>query len=588
METMMNNILNKGRMRQQKMKRMACVAFLIFSFSQSLVFLSSCSDMMDTDSELVEFEEDNQLQNSTDSVYSVMGIIYKLQAIADRTVLLGELRGDLTTTTASATSDLKAITNFQVSTTNVYNRISDYYAVINNCNYFLTHINKDLVKNGRKVFESEYAAVKAFRAWTYLQTSLIYGSIPLITEPLLTEEASQTAMQQTPSDLTAICNFFIDDIKPYVDTKLPTYGQIDDQNSQKFFIPVRALLGDLCLWAGRYQEAAQYYHDYLSLRTAPVTTGKTHAYWTDADTKEFRSARNDFRFNGNGSDCLCYIPMERNEFYGIKSELDNIFNSTSVNQYYAQVMPTKQLGKLSAAQNYCATPPKIDGSQDTLYAPKENLDRSELAGDLRYGTTYEKLFLSKERFGRTNSEYQSIDKFNSDGVTLYRANVVYLRYAEALNRAGFPQSAFAVLKYGLYPDNVAKQVDSLETVAAGNLIYFDPDLFTIENTQGIHSRGSGSAECDTLYQLPQPATALLSRADTIAYQQPLLEDMIITEMALETAFEGYRYYDLMRVALRRNDPAYLAEPISRRNGTVDSGLFNLLMDKKNWYLPVKK
>ena len=63
-------------------------------------FFLSCSDLMETDSELVEFQEDNRLQNATDSVYSVMGIIYKLQAIADRTVLLGELRGDLTTTTA--------------------------------------------------------------------------------------------------------------------------------------------------------------------------------------------------------------------------------------------------------------------------------------------------------------------------------------------------------------------------------------------------------------------------------------------------------------------------------------------------------
>ena len=76
---------------------------------------------MDTDSELVEFEEDNKLQSPTDSVYSVMGIIYKMQAVADRTVLLGELRSDLTTTTAYASADLKAITNFQIDTDNAYN-----------------------------------------------------------------------------------------------------------------------------------------------------------------------------------------------------------------------------------------------------------------------------------------------------------------------------------------------------------------------------------------------------------------------------------------------------------------------------------
>jgi hypothetical protein len=43
----------------------------------------------------------------------------------------------------------------------------------------------------------------------------------------------------------------------------------------------------------------------------------------------------------------------------------------------------------------------------------------------------------------------------------------------------------------------------------------------------------------------------------------------------------------MRVALRRNDPAYLADPISRRNGLVDDTLRQKLMITKNWYLPLR-
>lgn len=566
-------------------KHLISFSFIICSLSLSIA-LSSCSKLMDTESELVEFEEDNKLQSPTDSVYSVMGIIYKMQAVADRTVLLGELRGDLTTTTGAATADLKAIANFDISVTNAYNNISDYYAIINNCNYFLTHVNKDLVKADHYVFEGEYAVVKAYRAWTYLQLAQIYGQVPLITEPVLTEEAAQKAMTSNISDIKTICNYFIDDLMPYVDTKLPDYGL---QNSQKFFIPIRPLLGDLCLWADRYQEAAQFYHDYLALRTAPVPTGTSKASWADISSKEFRIARNTFSFGVSNSECMCFIPMESNDYYGVKSQLNDIFNSTSINLQYAQVAPTKHLRVLSAMPDYCYTFTKVDGSLDTLYAPKENLAKSEYIGDLRFGTIYDYRIDNQGRFSRVSDERQSFEKYssNSDGVTLYRVSMVYLRYAEALNRAGYPQSAFAVLKYGLYDDIINKQIDETEREAAGNLIDFDVDLFTQDNTQGIHARGCGNSECDTLYVLPQPTEELATRQDTVNYQIPLLEDMIINEMALEGAFEGYRFYDLMRVALRRNDPAYLADPISRRNGLVDDTLRQKLMITKNWYLPLR-
>ena len=544
--------------------------------------LSSCADLMDTDSEFVEKVEDNRLQESTEALYSVMGIIYKMQAIADRTVLLGELRGDLTVTTPAASSDLKAITDFRIDTQNKYNRISDYYAVINNCNYFLKNVNTDVVKDGLKIFEFEYAIVKAFRAWTYLQMALVYDRVPLITEPLLTEEEARKAMNSNYVGLTEICRYFIDDLKDYVDTKLPDYAT---SVGLTYFIPVRVLLGDLCLWAGEYREAAQYYHDYLSLRTDPVPTGTTGSRWSDdiISAKDFDRPPYSLSFSFVPK---YRIPMESNDFYGIRSELADIFRSTDNNKQFAQVTPSARIRELSRQSNYCALYTNPSGSQDTIYVPKENLYEDLYVGDLRLAATYSKNIINKDRFDQTSGEIQYIGKIYSYDVTFYRTSMIYLRYAEALNRAGYPQSAFAVLKYGLYDDVVAKRIDEEERTEAAELIAFDTDYFSINNTQGIHSRGSGRADCDTLYALPQPATALPTRQDTVAYQIPLVEDMIITEMALEGAFEGYRYYDLMRVALRRNDPAYLAEPVSRRDGTLNEALRSKLMDKANWYLPL--
>lgn len=66
-----------------------------------------------------------------------------------------------------------------------------------------------------------------------------------------------------------------------------------------------------------------------------------------------------------------------------------------------------------------------------------------------------------------------------------------------------------------------------------------------------------------------------------------VEDVIMDELAYENAFEGQRWFDLMRVAKRRNDPAYLADRVAQKY-PVESRekIRSRLMDEKNWYIPV--
>ncbi|WP_216655798.1 RagB/SusD family nutrient uptake outer membrane protein [Xylanibacter muris] len=556
----------------KKLSKILCALCVIFGSV-------SCADMMDIDSELVEFEKDHNLDSPSDTVYSVLGIIHKMQVIADRTVLLGEVRGDLVSVTDAASSDLKRLASFQLSEDNKYNVPADYYAVINNCNYFIANADTLLSRRGKKVFEKEFAAVKTFRAWTYMQLVMAYGSVPLLLEPIMTEAEADKALKQPRLSVDGICDYFISDLAPYVDVKFPEYGAIGGHDSKNFFIPVRLLLGDMCLWTGRYQEAARFYHDYLAHKDAPHVPSFIASSWPDA---EFKSPNRAFSHS-----YLSYIPMEINRYSGIVSELGPIFNSDIENYYYFQLEPSKSLRALSAAQTYCFVN-KTGTTADTIYAPKKGLLSDIYAGDLRLCTYYTYNRLNTDEYSEFSSDYQKIFKFSAESrITTYRLSIAYLRYAEALNRAGYPQSAFAVLKYGLNPDNIGEHVDSVEIKAAGSLISFDPLVFTEELTMGVHSIGSGESAANAHYTLPMPSESLASYADTVAYQIPLVEDMIINEMALEGSFEGNRYYDLMRVALRRNDPGYLAAPVSERNGVRDDALYTLLMDTKNWYLPLK-
>ena len=542
----------------------------------------SCSKMLETESDLVEFEEDHTLNHATDSVYSVMGIINKMQIIADRVVLLGEVRGDLVQTTAAANSDLKNLSDFNFNEKNRYNQISDYYAVINNCNYFLAHIDTAMERRGRNLFMREYAAVKSYRAWTYLQLAQIYGKVPLILKPLMTEREAVEAMNQTPADIKEICETFIADLTPYVGVNLPEYGNVANSDSKYLFIPMRALLGDLCLWAGRYQEAARWYHDYITDKYDPITMSRQSVNW--ANSTQFDAIYDSYGPLSSSAEVICYIPMEARVFDGTISNLQNLFNSTTENNYFYELTPSKGMERISAEQMYCFEISMPGATtKDTLYAPHTGLARTELAGDLRFYSNYTYSSSgSQSDYSEYNSYTQHIYKIIPERIALYRRTMVYLRYAEALNRAGFPQSAFAILKYGICDDILKTRVDAAELEAAGDLVYFDPELFKFDGTYfGIHSIGSGDSHANAHYTIPE----LDTKNDTIK----CVEDMIITEMALEGAFEGHRFNDLMRVALRRNEPAYLADPISLRYGVMnaDNELRQKLMDPKNWYLPLQ-
>ena len=551
-----------------------------------VILLPSCSDMLETESEYVEFEKDNTLNHPTDSVYSVLGIIGKMQIIADRTVLFGEVRGDLVTPTEAASADLKRLANFEFAEDNKYNAVSDYYAVINNCNYYLAHVDTALQRRGRNLFRAEYAAVKSFRAWTYLQLAMAYGQVPLVTDPVMTEKEAREAMNLNRSGITEICQYFINDLTPYAEVELPRFGDINNFDSQQFFIPMKALLGDLCLWAGMYQEAAKWYHDYLTDKRNPIQINYSNRIvWPSAT--EFVSPVNGYSTTSNTQEVLSFIPMEERVFDGVVSDLSNIYNSTQENNNYFQITPSQAVYDISAAQTYCLEN-KTATTTDTIYVPKTGLYKEIMAGDLRFYSNYNIVSVSgQDKFSEYGPDNQTFRKITARYIPTYRRTMVYLRYAEALNRAGYPQSAFTILKHGICQENILNNVDSLERTAADELIAFDANVFTKETSIGIHSFGSGDSQDNAYYTLPMPPTQLATRQDTINYQIPLVEDYIINEMALEGSFEGYRFNDLMRVALRRNDPAYLADPISLRRGTKNEALRALLMETKNWYLPLR-
>ena len=167
-----------------KMRSGVMMLLTLFTLHFSLFTLSSCSDMIETDSTMQAF--DYELDEKTDSIFFAFGILQAMQQVADQYVFQGEMRGELVSTTDYTLNSLRQLQNFSATTENAYDSAYVYYRVINNCNYYIAHRDTTLITGSTRVVMNEYAAVKAIRAWAYLQLARNYGSVPFFTEPLTT------------------------------------------------------------------------------------------------------------------------------------------------------------------------------------------------------------------------------------------------------------------------------------------------------------------------------------------------------------------------------------------------------------------
>ena len=582
--------------------------------------VTSCEDFFNQESDYVVYDEMEHLNSAVDSMYSVTGILNKMQELADRTILLGEVRADLVDLTADANSDLRDLANFTVGDDNMYNRPRDYYAVINNCNYFIAHADTALKNNRNEyIFMREYAAVKAFRAWTYLQLVLNYGQVPFVTEPILSKsQAEQDYPMYTIQD---VCQYFVNDlasIPERYNTETPSYRTINGLDSRLFYFPLSIVRGDLYLWLATttqskeaYRQAALNYYKYISERNGQNSayyTGLEYIMWEPgSSTWNQPYSHTSMPFTSESftenNEIITFIPGTNNRAEGNYSELRNLFNSSEDNDYKVSLVPSQAVQDISAAQANCCL--STNGTSVT-YAP-QGLSQHR-TGDLRLYNVWSDNQYRRDRITGELIEMQSIEKYSTRNVHIYRRMMVYLRMAEALNQAGYPRMAFLILSSGV--NNTVIQQEVMPYYTQSDSIYlaqfdFPVSRYTLltaegaatrqvgqSNTMGIHTRGSGWTPLNEFYVLPNDTleTDDAKRARLVSEQQVAVDSLLLNEDALEFAFEGTRYYDLMRFAMRQSNPgAFLSNYIYARRGAdrvgeVQAEVKANFSDQRSWFL----
>lgn len=569
----------------------------LFAATIVIASLSSCEDMMDTKTSTYLYDDGSKLNTASDSLYSAMGVLTQLQKIGERYVLLGELRGDMVDVTPTADFSLREISEFNISADNEYLSTRDYYSVINNCNYALARIDEDIKVNSTKVMLPEIAAIRAMRDWTYLQLGLNFGSVTYITEPILSLEES---LANYPTlQLDELVGKLIADLEPYAEIDTPNYGNVDGQDSRYFFIQPLLLLGDLYLYNNEYENAAATYYRYIERFSLSLSYGYGNRWTTSS-----MDAANTGNLNAYYDERRSIIPYSSDA----KDYHPNILNLTY--NSLPSILPSGWwIDQMNSIDHF-----HVDNMDN-------NIITGNLQGDLRgmlvyRGGTRETASAFGNIITGLNSKNCLITKYynNADAnssitspdnelfakedprqnrsIVTYRTPHVYLRYAEAVNRAGKPTLAFAVLKYGLNRNymTLGQPTGDLEADAEiTEAPVIDPQELSdgkfwtnfatldLDNCgTAMRGRGLGIRLEGSTYLIPEGLTS----EERIEF----VEEEILREMAAETAFEGNRFFDLLRMSHHRtNHPALLAEKVSMRFSDPATARARL-MNSENWWI----
>ncbi len=668
------------------------------------VSTTSCEDMLEVES------GDKLYVNANDTLYSYLGIVRCMQDVAERQVILGEIRGDLLGATEYTTDTLFAISNFdnpQDGSCSML-QISDYYNIINNCNFYIANADTAAIKANVQYMMPEYAQVQSIRAWAYLQLVKNYGEVPFITEPVHSLDVIKNFDYKgnLVDKNTLVDRIVAEGLDKYVDMRYPNYDKYGtgavDISARLLFIPVRLVLGDLYLLRGNgesdYRKAAKYYYEYL--KTTSSTVRQNYAI---ASPSRVGDGDNNYQVTGQGllnftntysysanNEVISVIPSSANKGFGtMLTRVADIMGYTPKSSQDSEVESDEETGDESVStsgsitvtptykRQYSPTAAYVSLGYEQTYVNYEKSGSSDpvridfLCGDARSSvyTTAGNLSYEGNPFMLTKKA-ASGNTFNYI-IPIYRVTLVWLRLAEAINRAGYPEFAFAILKDGLssytLPDVVTqinrnlvvdengeplldedgKKVyveDTLRIIQTNpeGALYYVTDTLRLQSfnqfldfnddvwvkNYGIHARGCGfMAQVGTssfsTWDTQYASTNITGYRDSISYdyyrliglqladvETPTLadtinaiENVIVDELALETAFEGNRFTDLVRIAEHKNESGHngtewLANKIARRGGlpgsidnTVkveerDEALYSKLLDKNLWYFEV--
>ena len=620
-------------MNKKEMRKTRPYKLILLAMTVQVLCITGCEKFFDPEPTEVVLEE-QMYKDWYDFRSAGMGLYSLMQGLVEQIVILGELRADMLQVTENADRDLIEIFEFNVTSSNRYVSPVLFYRLITGCNNLINMIesfNPDVLDPEAPIsnYDKLYGEILCMRAWAYFNAARIYGTIPYLHTKITTIEDMRNYLNQEKVIIRDYVKYSEDGVlyndTIYNDTVYLEKIYLDERSlidtfTNELVEKVKVQSGTLMAVGANYSLDnndlswdvsvwnSYAYHTLLAemyFHIGDLTRARSHFEVIMFDNSEITGNVRygvDSRFrNSNWWNMFASIDryehilvldfnkgdQQQNGLQALFSHFPGSHFQLKPSGYGVHVFESvwRDFQVPQDIKNdrviHHGEPGDINRGPNISFAYFDGLVQMDLEEwhyvlDLKRIGRFTEVENIMEPYDTVVYKYtRGKGNFSHDcDFTVYRAGGVHLHYAELMNR---------IIRN---PDigEGRNTVTAWQVLGDGTYGHRDECL-------GIRGRiGLEKWEPDQKIYTFNPYTNEIINAVPVGADYKMVirdvEDWIIEEKARETAWEGERFYDLARVARRRDDNSYLADRVaSKFSGAEAERIRTLLMDEKNWYLP---